>query len=690
MLPRPSERQLCLFFFGLSVVLSLSFSAVGLHNSLFETHEFRQFQTAYTTLYLQQDGFSLAYPTPLFGPPWSAPMEFPLYQVCVATLSSWTGLALEPAGRVVAVAFLYAALPAFFGLAGFIGLSRPRRWLALSLLLIAPGYVYYSRSFLIESTALCLAAWFLLAFCRALEFRNRAWLLAAIGFGALAAMTKVTTLGVFLVVAAAFTLVVVLRRYRESGKQKESLSDPLLRAVAITVPVLIAGIAWVRFSDRVKSSNPLSDALTSGHLSWFNFGSLDQRFSSAFWERIYLHTSMVVLSPLNVVLAVVFVVLLGATYRKRGLLLGAAFLAGPLIFANLYFVHDYYFYATGVFMLALLGLAWCQLLDLDQFSWWGRWILIGLSFGLQVAAYTNTYLRTQRYNQKDQPELATILSAATQPDEVVLMFGHDWDSSIPYFAHRRAVMVTDRKATDPASVHTVLDRLPPGQVSALVVTGELRLASDQLAPFINRLGLAPSPVLVSENTSLFLRESAVNETLVNLGQTAFQEFKIPEAATETGHAIARRRSSGAAVDPKITQMLTPRPALLVHPFALAAMQIDGKYVLNAHSPTDVIFKVPTGATEIYAEFGMDPACYVPANHTAGVEFRIEYVAASGEHQVLHSSFLSPTDRPADRGQKSVSLKLPASSEGQIWCRTLPGPTGSISFAWAYWAKVEIK
>ena len=44
------------------------------------------------------------------------------------------------------------------------------------------------------------------------------------------------------------------------------------------------------------------------------------------------------------------------------------FLAGPLIFANLYYVHDYYFYASGVFLLGALCLAWNQILDLLRTS----------------------------------------------------------------------------------------------------------------------------------------------------------------------------------------------------------------------------------------------------------------------------------------------------------------------------------
>ena len=48
--------------------------------SLLDRYQFRLTQTALGAYWLQRDGFSLAHPLPIFGPPWSVPLEFPLYQ----------------------------------------------------------------------------------------------------------------------------------------------------------------------------------------------------------------------------------------------------------------------------------------------------------------------------------------------------------------------------------------------------------------------------------------------------------------------------------------------------------------------------------------------------------------------------------------------------------------------------------
>jgi hypothetical protein len=58
------------FFIGLSLLYSTQ--------PPLENHSFRQTQTALTAWWFVRDGFSFAYLTPVGGPPWSIPFEFPL------------------------------------------------------------------------------------------------------------------------------------------------------------------------------------------------------------------------------------------------------------------------------------------------------------------------------------------------------------------------------------------------------------------------------------------------------------------------------------------------------------------------------------------------------------------------------------------------------------------------------------
>jgi len=181
------QGRVCFGFFLGCVIANLWFSSVGWRHNLLELHEFRQLQTALTVRTMLREGWQLAYPTPLFGPPWSAPMEFPLYQICVARLAASMGWPLEPVGRLVSLAFFYLALPAFYLLLRALNVAAPRRWLFLGLLLITPVYLYYSRAFMIESAAFCAAVWFLYVSVRACETSRAAWTVAAIAFASLAA-----------------------------------------------------------------------------------------------------------------------------------------------------------------------------------------------------------------------------------------------------------------------------------------------------------------------------------------------------------------------------------------------------------------------------------------------------------------------------------------------------------------------
>ncbi|HTO02276.1 MAG TPA: hypothetical protein VL069_01180, partial [Opitutus sp.] len=239
--------------------------------------------------------------------------------------------------------------------------------------------------------------------------------------------------------------------------------------------------------------------------------------------------------------------------------------------------------------------------------------------------------------------------------------------------------------------HAVLDRIDPERVTALVVTGQLRSTPSTFKPFIERLHLTSTPVLASEDTMVYLADRDLVSALSRLEMSQLQTFSIADTTVvDSGNEMVRRRSVGSTIDPRIIGMLSPRPVIVVHPFGLSITQHNGRNVLNAHAPTDVLFNRPPQAKEVVADFGMDPACYDPKNHTDGVEFRVELVTKAGVHRTLDSVYLSPTERPIDRGEKTMRVELPADEEGQIWFRTLAGPKGSIACDWAYWARIEFK
>jgi len=688
---RRDERSLGLAVFVVSIVLNLALSLVGLTQSPRGIHEFRQVQTALTSREILEHGWSLDYPTPLFGPPWSAPMEFPLYEVAAAQLARVTGLAIEPAARLVSLLCLYLALPACFQLLGLLSIPRVRRWPMLGILLLSPIFVYYSRSIMIESAALCAAAWFLLAYVRALDRGAHRWLLVAALAGILGALAKVTTLCVFLGVAALFTLDRLRQLWTDPARRPADFAATCLRALAATVPGVLVGWAWVRYSDGIKLSNPLSAFLASGSLNTFTFGTLAQRLEPEFWQRFVHHTTHSVLASFNLALVAIFAVFASRGHWRRLLLLGAGFVLGPLVFANLYFVHDYYYYANSLFLLGALALAWDQLLNTPGFRPAARWALIGLSLAVEVFSYLTSYFPSQRHQLAEPPELATALAAALPPEEVFVTFGHDWEAMVPYFSHRRAIMVTDQHSANLDDLNRVLDRVEPGRVTALVVSGRLRSFPAFFKPLIARLHLHPAAVLMSEDTLVYFAESRLARAVSRLQALPLKTLTFTDPADAEGSALPRHRYLPAQLtDPRLTSMMSPKPLFILHPYGLAAHEIDGQLVFNAHAPTDVVLPLAPGRREATVAFGLLPGAYTLPNATEGVEFRVEWVDGDGVHHPLQHLYLDPSRVTADRGGHSLQVALPPGAAGQLWFRTLPGSTGSITCTWAYWSRIEIK
>lgn len=72
-------------------VTNLLLTTRGWNLPILDAHAFRQTQTALTSYWFVQEGFKLDYITPVLGPPWEIPLEFPLYQWIAAALHQVSG-----------------------------------------------------------------------------------------------------------------------------------------------------------------------------------------------------------------------------------------------------------------------------------------------------------------------------------------------------------------------------------------------------------------------------------------------------------------------------------------------------------------------------------------------------------------------------------------------------------------------
>jgi hypothetical protein len=169
---------------------SAAILAMRWNQPLVGEHGFRQTQTALSVFWLLRGGPWLAYWTPVLGPPWSIPFEFPLFQWIVALLARM-GVGLDPAGRCVAWAFGVLALFPLRRIATHLDIDP---WIVGCLYLASPLYLYWSTAFLIDTCALFLCTEFL-----ALMMEDK-WILGMF-VGILAALVKLPSFVIFAAVS---------------------------------------------------------------------------------------------------------------------------------------------------------------------------------------------------------------------------------------------------------------------------------------------------------------------------------------------------------------------------------------------------------------------------------------------------------------------------------------------------------
>ena len=332
----------------------VSCTSIGWRHAISDAHGFRQAQTAISVDAMLRGGPWLIYETPVLGPPWTIPFEFPLYQWIVAGLVWSTGMSLDPAGRTVSVIFFLLTLWPTERILSGLRFSLPCRLVILDLLLCSPFYIFWSRTFLIESTALFLATMSLACTLWAIRRPSAGRLAATAVICSLAAVVKVTTFFAFLVASLVVVVYQVMRRCGPLEGTGWARRELLVVACA-GLPAL-ALVTWVGTSDHAKSKSILGERTTSRALREWNFGTLNQRLSARTWAVFAsrMEQPMGGLGPLAVA---ALGLILARRHRVEFLGCFLLYLASLLTFTNLFYVHDYYYFANNIFLIVAVGMA---------------------------------------------------------------------------------------------------------------------------------------------------------------------------------------------------------------------------------------------------------------------------------------------------------------------------------------------
>ncbi len=428
-----------------ALLVQISLSLIGFFHPITDHHSFRQTQTALSTYWLNEGGFKIWYDTPMFGKPWSVPMEFPLYQYTCVLIIKLTGFNLEAISRIVSLASFYGMLYFASMLLKDLRLSGVARYLILTLLVLAPLHIYYARAVLIEMFTLMLAVLWIWASFRFFMVKQGRWLLLGLTAGMACALAKITTFAVFGFFQIGIFWWAMERPFRRNFEFRKILFL-LIAGVGLVVLPLAIGAFWVQESDKVKLLNPMiGDHWNSKALREWNFGTLDQRLSFSFWRSILLSNLQDILGYLGMPILLLLIRSLlrsELTIRMRYAFLIVTFLFGPLVFANLYFVHDYYYVACSVFLLVVIGA------ELGRFySGSGdearkniRSLLVAPLLASMLVGYLGEYFKKQLDTSIHPMErLGVTIRNYTAPGDVVIAHGYA-SSELPYYAQRKMLV----------------------------------------------------------------------------------------------------------------------------------------------------------------------------------------------------------------------------------------------------------
>ncbi|MFT5446989.1 MAG: 4-amino-4-deoxy-L-arabinose transferase-like glycosyltransferase, partial [Gammaproteobacteria bacterium] len=139
-----------------------------------------------------------------------------MYQWIVALFHIATGYPLDQSGRLVSLVFFCTTLLPVYGLARIWFDSRVCALLLVCLVVLNPVYIFWSRTFLIETTVLFLSMCFLYFFTTSIHKRRIrdtvAAIAIAIAIACLAGWVKTTTFAIFLVAAGFVLMPAIVQR----------------------------------------------------------------------------------------------------------------------------------------------------------------------------------------------------------------------------------------------------------------------------------------------------------------------------------------------------------------------------------------------------------------------------------------------------------------------------------------------
>lgn len=437
-----SERTRVLFLILIAGVVRLR----NLDSPITGSYTFRYTQTAWGIRSVFRGANSpFSVETPVLGAPWRIPFEFPLFQLIAGFVSRIARLDPQITGRLVSLFFFLLTAYVFYKLLRRF-ISSVVSLLTLTVFLFCAHNLEYGSAVLIEYCALFFA---LSTFTFVIDYLEKETA-KSIGLvfisSVITGLVKITTSVLWVgigTIALAFL-------FKASPKK---ISVLFITVALSQIPAML----WTRWADQQKATSIWTSWLTSSNLSAWNFGTLRQRLFYFDWYRAMVREFFpsVLGAPIFVVSLIILAISLKSPRRPAVVFL-LLFLAGPFVFTNLYFVHDYYWTAVLPALLLTLGIGANSLVENERFATLSAVantrLLIGLvTISLVAASWFSEYgtrhfdvfARPGRIDLNSSNDLVAVeqLEKFTNADDKIVVIGADWNPSILYFADRKGLMI---------------------------------------------------------------------------------------------------------------------------------------------------------------------------------------------------------------------------------------------------------
>ena len=440
------HKNLTLFF---GLFLPFLIYIVTMNDPLLEHHSFRQTQTAITTFWMTQSELRFDYLTPIFGYPWIVPAEFPIYQWIVAGLYKFIHLDLDQLGRAVSLFFFYMlVIPSYF-----ISKDLKKNIFPLSMLLMAssPILLFFSRTFLIETTAVFFSLSATAFFLRFLILKKYGYLIGFLILGTLSLLQKITTFAPVMLIIGIFSS--YLYFYDKSLTFKQ-----LISILASLLMIFIPSLLWNIHIDTIKSTQYLTNFFTSERMALWNFGDIQQRLSPVFSLKVIVWRLVIcggVSIPLFLMIRKIIELnkksfsyykninlVISKIFDKYIIFFLACAITPLFIFTNLYWIHDYYLIAVIPYFVLGIALLLANEPKITIKANSLYLFVIGINLIIFLLYYFPKIHKAPDLDLNNY-KTALKLKEVTNNADVLLINGVGWNSTIPYYSQRFSIMIND-------------------------------------------------------------------------------------------------------------------------------------------------------------------------------------------------------------------------------------------------------